>query len=273
MATTNKALTARDKAHVRKTARELHAAYEMGEDDSTSETVMLSSGYADVEIYPGEEKFAYVVRHGRTTRVSMSGPTALGWPRKAGRKTATRKKVSSKKTANPSKKRAGLDAFTRAYIDAALFSSNDENDDPLDRNYSASDLSGPTLMQMKRDAAKFQRENASDLDAGSSSQGGHDFWLTRNRHGAGFWYGDWPKAQAQRLTDAAHRFGEVDLYVSDTGKIRSFSEKKRSGVKRSAGRKTASRRKVSSKRVANPAKHRRAPKRKAARKPRRRAKR
>ena len=66
------ALTARDKTSVRKTARELRAAYDRGEEDSLSETVVISSGYADVEIYPDDEDTAYVVRHGVTTSVPMS---------------------------------------------------------------------------------------------------------------------------------------------------------------------------------------------------------
>jgi hypothetical protein len=36
---------------------------------------------------------------------------------------------------------------------------------------------------------------------------GHDLWLTRNRHGAGFWDGDWPTEYADELTAAAHDFG------------------------------------------------------------------
>lgn len=177
------------------------------------------------------------------------------------------------KVANPAKRGTGMDAFTRAYIEAALWSSTDDFGTPLDRDYGVSDLAGPTLLKMKRDAAKFQREHSHDLAANSSARGGSDFWLTRNRHGSGYWDGDWPKPEATRLTDAAHGFGEVDLYVGDNGKIHQSDAYKRAvGRKSKAGRKTATRRKVSARKVANPSK-RRAPKRKAASKPRRRAKR
>ena len=42
----------------------------------------------------------------------------------------------------------------------------------------------------------------------------HDFFLTRNRHGAGFWdkteiYGS---DEAKRLTEIAHEFGEISCY-------------------------------------------------------------
>ena len=36
-------------------------------------------------------------------------------------------------------------------------------------------------------AGKLLNENADD------TMGAHDFWLTRNGHGAGFWDGDWPE--------------------------------------------------------------------------------
>jgi hypothetical protein len=167
--------------------------------------------------------------------------------------TPTRKR----KVGNPAPKRSkALDSFTRAYIEAALWSSTDDDDRPMDDNYSGSDLSAATLTRMKLDARKFQRDNARDLDAGSSSQGGHDFWLTRARHGAGFWDGDWPEPEASRLTDAAHAFGENDLYVGDDGRIYASIEKRRIGKKRPAGAKTSSRKKVSSTKQRNPARKR-----------------
>ena len=48
---------------------------------------------------------------------------------------------------------------------------------------------------------------------------GHDFWLTRNHHGAGFWDGDWPEDVDEKLTEASHSWGEMDLYVGDDGRV------------------------------------------------------
>lgn len=47
---------------------------------------------------------------------------------------------------------------------------------------------------------------------------GHDFWLTRNGHGAGFWDRGMGKL-GDRLADAARAYGSVDLYVGDDKKI------------------------------------------------------
>ena len=124
-----------------------------------------------------------------------------------------------------------LDAFTTAYIEAALWSStdnsNDQGGDPLDKNYSASDIAPATLEAMKRDCADFQ-EKYGDLLSEiqlSDDQAGHDFWLTRNGHGCGFWDGDWDYTDygesnwGYALTNRAETFPECDLYVGDDGLI------------------------------------------------------
>jgi len=43
--------------------------------------------------------------------------------------------------------------------------------------------------------------------------------LTRCGHGCGFWDGDWADEVEGTLTEAAKRFGEVNLYVGDDGLI------------------------------------------------------
>lgn len=125
-----------------------------------------------------------------------------------------------------------LDSFTRAYIQTALWSSTDDSGDPLDRNYSESDLALETLERMASDCRVFQEQHGEVISAAIETgevvcgpdfdeheRAGHDFWLTRCGHGAGFWDGDWPEPFAQQLTDAAHAFGNVDLYVGDDGLI------------------------------------------------------
>jgi len=114
-----------------------------------------------------------------------------------------------------------MDEFLQAYIVAALWSSTDESTpeggDFLDENYGLADLAPETLEQMKADCARFRAENAHDIEGGEE-QAGHDFWLTRCGHGAGFFDGDWPEA-GDRLTDACKKYPEVNLYVGDDGLI------------------------------------------------------
>lgn len=124
---------------------------------------------------------------------------------------------------------SSLDAFTRAYIDCALWSSTDESNDsggqPLDQNYGPSDLSVETLQSMIDDCLRFQAEQRTTLHivylhskaqaiGYAEENAGHDFWLTRNGHGSGFWDRE-IGARGELLSEAARAFGECSLYVAD----------------------------------------------------------
>ncbi len=113
-----------------------------------------------------------------------------------------------------------MDVFTQQYIKTALWSSTDDDDMPLDEH--PEDLAEETLVKMEADCAKFQRDNAADLEGADLEKAGHDFWLTRNGHGAGFWDGDWPEEIGKRLTEACKKFGESTLYRGDDGRIYSL---------------------------------------------------
>jgi hypothetical protein len=137
------------------------------------------------------------------------------------------------------RKRGGNDAFTNAYIDAALWSSmdnsNDAGGDPLDENYDVSDIAPTTLVEMQKDAAAFQEHHAKLLAEAYKHKGydearaGHDFWLTRNGHGAGFWDRGLGKV-GDELTKAAKAYGSYDLYVGDAGQIYGNEPGARSGA-------------------------------------------
>lgn len=112
-----------------------------------------------------------------------------------------------------------MDQMLVAYIAAALWSSVDSDDNPIDSNYTPEDLHPDTFAIMKADVEKFLRENESDIGE-RYEDAGHDFWLTRNRHGCGFWETpDWPKEAGKRLTEASHRAGERNLFIDENGKV------------------------------------------------------
>lgn len=116
-------------------------------------------------------------------------------------------------------------SFLGGYLEAALWSSNDESDDsggdPLDKNYSIADISDDLMKQAIDDCNKFEEQNADDLAANGAddSQNGHDFWLTRNEHGVGFWDRGYEEALADKLTASSKKFGWFHIYVGDDGKI------------------------------------------------------
>jgi hypothetical protein len=117
-----------------------------------------------------------------------------------------------------------LDAFTRGYLETLLWSSTDESTPsggyPLDRNFSNEDFSKEALAQCVADCQEFQRVCEDYLTTAGDFHAGHDFWLTRNGHGAGFWDDggkNYTRDEGDLLTMASKVFGEVNPYVSNDG--------------------------------------------------------
>lgn len=96
-----------------------------------------------------------------------------------------------------------------AYIACALWSSTDGKDEPLDARYDIRDISQAQLDKMGAELAAFLQEAAPLID-GDYKGAAHDFWLTRNHHGAGFWDGDWTNGDL--LTIKAQKYRELYLY-------------------------------------------------------------
>lgn len=115
-----------------------------------------------------------------------------------------------------------LDEFTRAYLECALWSSVDSECEPLDSRFEITDFSPKAIDKIENDCIRFQAENAEDLadaeyhhpEYTDDEMAGHDFWLTRNGHGAGFWDGDLSEEMGERLTEAAKAFGEC--YIEES---------------------------------------------------------
>lgn len=124
-----------------------------------------------------------------------------------------------------------VDVFARHYLIAALWSSTTSDGEPLDSLYDVEDLAPDFVRQAVEDCADFQQANAEALqrmyahyretgraahpDAGSAEAcAGHDFWLTRNGHGAGFWDRG-AGAVGDALAEAARLYGGVDLDESN----------------------------------------------------------
>lgn len=118
--------------------------------------------------------------------------------------------------------KAHLEQFAQkaieAYVTALLWSSIGEDGEPLDATYTSDDLDESARVSIDEDVRDFviaQWEDVRDLDP---EQVGHDFLLTRDHHGTGFWdrgLGD----RGDRLTKASHPYGDSGAYVGDNGRI------------------------------------------------------
>ena len=111
--------------------------------------------------------------------------------------------------------------FRNAYVAALLWSSqNDENEteqyfDEIANGFG--DFNAAAQEQIEKDCKRFLERSKGLFKNKDCEQAGHDFALTRNGHGAGFWdrpemYG---KANADKLTDIAESFSEVYLFWNE----------------------------------------------------------
>lgn len=112
------------------------------------------------------------------------------------------------------------------YIQTALWSSSDNNDTPMDENFSISDLAPETHDYLKELYDNFWSENqeilCEALDHTDEDRIDHLLWLTHNGHGAGFFDGDYPNDLEEKLMAAADKLPEINLYVGDDGQIYHF---------------------------------------------------
>ena len=122
-----------------------------------------------------------------------------------------------------------LNSFELSYVETMCWSSTDDNGTNFDScEYASTEFAADTITRIKEDCFKFRTLADAAFESFNASSDdypinprqfhvAHDFWLTRNRHGAGFWDGDYPEPLATKLTDLAHSFGEQDLYIGDDG--------------------------------------------------------
>jgi hypothetical protein len=113
----------------------------------------------------------------------------------------------------------------RQYVATALWSTTDDDGTPLDANYDFDDVDPESLSMHRSECEGFIQVNY-EVIVGLLEFGYemttimHDFWLTRNGHGCGFWEdGNYPQDIGVILTDSAHSFGERNPYVGDDGQL------------------------------------------------------
>lgn len=125
--------------------------------------------------------------------------------------------------------RTYLDTMTSQYLDTADWADGPEAREDDAETERCIGWSRDAMDEARRECAAFlgcEHPESNDeeltlweymvdngVDAGAA---GHDLWLTRNHHGAGFWDRGLG-AVGDVLTREAHAMGSSDVYVSDEG--------------------------------------------------------
>jgi len=98
-------------------------------------------------------------------------------------------------------------AFIAAYIEAIYFTDTGDMDQPE----TGAELDADFLRESIVDCLAMFSRIECYLSDDNIEQAGHDFWLTRNHHGVGYWdrpevYGQW---ESEMLTQVSQSYGEV----------------------------------------------------------------
>lgn len=123
-----------------------------------------------------------------------------------------------------------------ALVETILFTESDIYGEPLDDNYSIADFDEESLKKLYSEYQQFIAiveeeitvaigdrwdciDDFYDVQQPALNQTEHDYVLTRQRCGAGFFDGDWSSEVSKILTDAARSQHEFTAYVGDDEKI------------------------------------------------------
>lgn len=111
-------------------------------------------------------------------------------------------------------------AFLRVEDDGTIVEDPDNGKTFLDWNFGVDEIDGDGKSEIEQDCIDFLNSNEEDLRAAlprlvpftlsEIGQMGHDFALTRNHHGFGFWDRGLGEV-GERLTKAAHAYGAQHL--------------------------------------------------------------
>lgn len=110
-----------------------------------------------------------------------------------------------------------MNAMVTAYLVCALWSSVTEKDTPFDQDHDVDDFDEATVKEATEECEKFKRDAVHLIEEWSDEELGHDLWLTRNGHGAGFWCRG--RSNGEELTKMAKDLGEAYCWERDDGKV------------------------------------------------------
>lgn len=110
-----------------------------------------------------------------------------------------------------------IDKIIKAYLNTAVWVHTDGDMEHLPEGFTVEDFTTEAVNLARRDIVLFVEHAGELLDGLDPHMVGHNFWLTRNHEGAGFWCEcDIPDKETRNtLTKLSHDFPEV--HVISTG--------------------------------------------------------
>lgn len=114
----------------------------------------------------------------------------------------------------------GADAAWSGLETMLELATNAAGDSLRSDGFGMGDIDESSATEFTREVVEFCHDAGRDVQGCGLGAGqvGYDFVLTRNGHGAGFWDRGLGEA-GDRLTAAAHSYGESGLYVGDDGRL------------------------------------------------------
>lgn len=107
------------------------------------------------------------------------------------------------------KRRYNIEDIVDSYINAALWA------EELDDRFDIRDVVSEDRKKIKEEIEWFVdklNKIGNTINRMTDDQLGHDLWLTRNGHGAGFFDRGYPEQDVETLTDLCDVLGSANLY-------------------------------------------------------------
>jgi hypothetical protein len=113
------------------------------------------------------------------------------------------------------KENVNIDEIVDSYLETALWS-EEENPDMKDTNFSIYDFDEESRIEATKDIKEFINKAGNLIKGLDERTIGHNFWLNRNGHGAGFWDLKLGK-RGDILSDLASSFGNKYVFPNSEG--------------------------------------------------------
>ena len=114
-----------------------------------------------------------------------------------------------------------IDEVLRHFVNAALWSSTNDEDEPLEDEYDFDNIPKEELDKLRGGITKFIEDNEELLQKYNITDQavGHDLFLDSQGHGVGFWDRGYDKADGDELSESASKIFASDPPYAQDGKV------------------------------------------------------